>query len=233
MTQAPSSDHRRGARSAAAVAVLLLLAGAVVLGLGLRGSAETPGAPAAAQTPSLTGVEPAPQVPSERPAAKDARGPSTDLGPFLPGSEPVALDIARIGVRADKIVDLGLADDGSIEVPTNPANPGWFTPGPTPGQFGPAIIAGHVDGKSGPAVFYRLRELRPGDRVKVTRRDGSRASFAIDRVLNFDKDAFPTRQVYGATKRAELRLITCGGAYDEKTGYLQNTVAFAHLVDPG
>jgi sortase (surface protein transpeptidase) len=146
-------------------------------------------------------------------------------------SRPVALSIPSIGVRSRSIVGLGLAKDGSIEVPRDPASPGWFTPGPSPGQFGPAVIAGHVDGRDGPAVFYRLGELRRGDRVKVTREDGSTASFVVDRVKEYDKDRFPTRSVYGnTTDRAEIRLITCSGEFDEKDGYQSNTVAFAHLV---
>ena len=140
------------------------------------------------------------------------------------------MTIPRIGVRASQFVGLGLADNGEIEVPRNPDTPGWFTPGPSPGQLGPAVIAGHVDGTSGPAVFYRLAELQPGDRVKIDRRDGSTAVFTVDRVVSFEKAAFPTRAVYGPTRRAELRLITCGGQYDTQTGYLRNTVVFAHLV---
>jgi len=125
---------------------------------------------------------------------------------------------------------LGLAQDGEIEVPQNADIPGWFTPGPSPGQLGPAVIAGHVDSTTGPAVFYRLSELRPGDHIKVARRDGSIARFTVDRVTNFSKAAFPTRAVYGPTRRSELRLITCGGQYDDQDGYLANTVVFAHLV---
>lgn len=150
---------------------------------------------------------------------------------MLPGSEPVALDIPAIDVHSRTIVDLGLADDGSIEVPGEPSAPGWFTPGPSPGQLGPAVIAGHVDSTQGPAVFYRLGSLHEGDRVRVSRADSSVATFVIDRVAVFPKADFPTHQVYGnVTNRAELRLITCGGGYDSTTGYVSNVVAFAHLV---
>lgn len=87
-----------------------------------------------------------------------------------------------------------------------------------------------MDSKSGPAVFYRLSELGRGDRVKVTREDGSVATFAVDKVDTYEKNAFPTRAVYGTTNRAELRLITCSGEYDSETGYLSNTVAYASLM---
>ncbi len=164
-------------------------------------------------------------VPSGRPDK------AIDFGPILPASAPVALDIPDIGVHSTNIVDLGLAADGAIEVPEDPSAPGWFYPGPSPGQFGPAVIAGHVDSDRGPAVFYRLGELDPGDRVHVTRADGTVGTFLIDRVEAFAKAEFPTHEVYGdTTNRAELRLITCGGNYDDDAGYLGNVVAFAHLV---
>ncbi len=150
---------------------------------------------------------------------------------MLPASEPVALDIPAIDVHSRNIVDLVLADDGSIEVPSEPSAPGWFSPGPSPGQLGPAVIAGHVDSTQGPAVFYRLGAMQDGDRITVTRADSSAATFVVDRVEVFAKADFPTHQVYGnVTSRAELRLITCGGGYDSATGYVSNVVVFAHLV---
>lgn len=103
--------------------------------------------------------------------------------------------------------------------------------GPTPGQLGPAALLGHVDvAATGPAVFYRLRTLVPGDTVHVTRADHRVAVFRIYRVAAFAKKAFPTRTVHGPTSGAQLRLITCGGPFDATTGsYLDNIVAFARL----
>ena len=138
--------------------------------------------------------------------------------------------IPRIGVRATTFENLALARNGEIEVPQDADNPGWFTPGPVPGQVGPAVIAGHLDDEFGPAVFYRLSELRPGDRLRVTPRRGPVQVFAVDRVASFDKNAFPTKAVYGPTPRPELRLITCEGRYDDEDGYVRNTVVFAHLT---
>ena len=218
MTPRGQGGGRRGRIVAATIALLAFVVGAVLVVNGLQKSAGPPQAETAE----------AQAAPTPRKAPTQAR---VDLGPVLPGSAPVALDIPSIDVHSTKFVGLGLAKDGTIEVPRNAANPGWFTPGPSPGQFGPAVIAGHVDSKKGPAVFYRLGELRRGDRVTVARKDGSVASFVIDRVKQYDKDKFPTRAVYGnSTNRAELRLITCGGQYDRKTGYLSNIVAFAHLT---
>ena len=96
---------------------------------------------------------------------------------------------------------------------------------------GPAILGGHVDSHNGPAIFYRLGALRSGALVAVSRKDGSIATFSVDRVQRFPKDHFPTALVYGSTNRSELRLITCGGSFDQKSGhYVDNVVAFAHLV---
>jgi sortase (surface protein transpeptidase) len=220
---------RRGATSVAAAAVLLLVAGLVVTLIGLRGpEAPTPDAPSVT---SASGPATRPSTTTAPPkSVKAEHAPTPDFGPSMSGSAPVGLSIPRIGVRANNIVDLGLADDGTIEVPQDASAPGWFTPGPSPGQLGPAVIAGHVDSTTGPAVFYRLGELRPGDRVQVARADGSTADFRVDKVETYEKKAFPTRAVYGTTRHAELRLITCSGEYDSQTGYLSNTVAYAHLV---
>jgi hypothetical protein len=230
MTTPASSNGRRGVHYTAAAAVLLLLAGIVIAALGFRSASPGPTASTRAATPTPQSPRPA-----ERHHAKDTVKASRpddrpDFGTVLKGSAPVELKIPAIDLRATSLVGLGLADNGEIEVPQDADNPGWFTPGPTPGQLGPAVIAGHVDSRTGPAVFYRLGELHPGDRVQVVRHNGSVARFRIDRVASFKKDAFPTRAVYGPTTRAELRLITCGGQYDDQSGYLNNTVVFAHLV---
>jgi len=240
MDSASKQSGRRGAVSVAAAAVLLLVAGVIVTVIGVRGPEAPPAAApeVASASPTQAGDSTPANTPKEADSPKEqasanGRGrpaAQADFGLTLPGSSPVGLSIPRIGVRADKIVGLGLASDGSIEVPRDASAPGWFTPGPSPGQLGPAVIAGHVDSESGPAVFYRLGELRPGDRVEVSRADGSVATFAVDKVEHYEKDAFPTRSVYGSTDRAELRLITCSGKYDSDTGYLSNTVAYAHLV---
>ena len=108
---------------------------------------------------------------------------------------------------------------------------GWYTGSPRPGAVGSSVIAGHVDSVRGPAVFYRLGTLRPGERVYVSRADGTMADFSVSRVQTYAKDAFPTAEVYGPAPDPELRLITCGGTFDSTTGhYLSNVVAYATLV---
>jgi sortase (surface protein transpeptidase) len=149
-------------------------------------------------------------------------------------SKPVSLNIPAIGVHS-KIQELGQTSDGALETPL----PGphyneaaWYRYSPTPGALGPAIILGHVDSAAeGPSVFFRLGDLRAGDRVSITRADGSIAVFEVDDIARYPKDKFPTKLVYGNIDHAGLRILTCGGPFDSNSGhYLDNIVAFASLV---
>lgn len=152
--------------------------------------------------------------------------------PVLPASHPVSLTIDTIDLRAP-VHDVGIAADGTIAVPdaARAQEAGWYDQGPTPGQYGPAVIVGHVDTTSGPAVFHQLRELRSGDQIEVTRTDHSVAVFEVDSVQRFDKGRLPVDEVYGDFSRPSLRLITCGGRWvGGETGYSDNVVVFASLV---
>jgi hypothetical protein len=156
------------------------------------------------------------------------------FGLVLPRSVPMRLDIPKIGIRGAKLVRLGQRKDGSIQVPSVGRNSpaGWFENSPTPGQLGASVILGHVDTAiAGPAIFYRLGTLRPGDAVRVTRADNTVAVFSVDSVEKYAKTTFPTLKVFGDTDHAGLRLITCGGTYNRsKGGYQDNIVVFTHLV---
>ena len=257
MDRPAQHGSRRGVVLAAAATVVLVLLAGILMTLGLRSTgppqppAEGAAAPAsptptatvattpprarstppASSSPSARSVAPPPAPAAPSPAPPPRAGP-VDLGPILPGSPPMRLDIPSIDLHTSTFVDLGRGPDGSIEVPENFAAAGFYTPGPTPGQFGPAVIAGHVDSREGPAVFYRLGALRAGATVSVGRRDGTTARFVVDKVAAYPKAQFPTTEVYGnTTSRAELRLITCGGSFDDRSGhYVDNVVAFAHLV---
>jgi sortase (surface protein transpeptidase) len=144
---------------------------------------------------------------------------------------PVRLQIDAIGVDTT-LMALGLRKDGTMEVPPGGFPAGWYTGAPTPGELGPAIVAGHIDW-NGPGVFYRLADLKPGDEITVTRKDGSKPVFLVTRVAQFSKDQFPTTLVYGNLDHAALRLITCGGSFNSQTGhYEDNIVAFADLIAP-
>ena len=143
---------------------------------------------------------------------------------------PVRLQIPAIDVSTP-LVKLGRLPDGSLEVPKDWDTAGWYDKGPRPGQPGPAVILGHVDSNTGPAVFYQLRALRPGDTVRVGLADGRTLVFQVQRVERYPKDEFPTEAVYFPTLNRELRLITCGGEFDyARHSYLDNIVVYATLV---
>ena len=144
-----------------------------------------------------------------------------------PVASPVSLTIPLIGVKTS-LITLGLQASGALQVPVSTAVAGWYTGSPRPGSIGSAIIVGHIDSHKGPGVFHRLDTLRPGDKVYVRRADGTIVLFRVTRVLTYLKDQFPTQTVYGPTPDAELRLITCGGTFDDTTGhYLSNIVVYA------
>jgi hypothetical protein len=143
---------------------------------------------------------------------------------------PVRLEVPAIGVAA-RLVRLGPQPDGAMQVPRDVATAGWFAGGPRPGQLGPSVIAGHVDSRTGPAVFFRLRELRSGGVVLVDRADGARLRFVVEGARSFSKAGFPTAAVFGPVPSAALRLITCAGNFDRASGhYLDNLVVFARLA---
>jgi sortase (surface protein transpeptidase) len=143
---------------------------------------------------------------------------------------PVGVEIPRIGV-ASSLDRLGRAPDGTIQEPSRWEVAGWYAPGTRPGDPGSAVILGHVDSKRGPAVFFRLRELRRGDTVIIKRADGSSVRFVVQRTKQYDKRRFPTDDVYYPTLTPALRLVTCGGQFDYATGhYRSNVIVFATLA---
>jgi hypothetical protein len=145
-------------------------------------------------------------------------------------SVPTRLRIPAIGL-AVSLSTLGINFDGSVQVPTNIQQPGWFRLGPTPGQVGSAVILGHVDNYTGPGVFFQLRMLAAGDQVYVTLTDGDTAEFAVNSVAMYSKQQFPAQRVYASHGSSALQLVTCGGVFDHQTGsYLSNIVVYTSLV---
>ena len=163
--------------------------------------------------------------------APDGSPPAAAPQDGLAHSVPVEIEIPAIGARSS-LIPLGLDPDGELEVPSvrTPMQAGWFTGAPTPGELGPAVIVGHIDGNHQPGIFYRLDEVRPGDVVVVTRADGTRPRFVVQRIQQIPKTRFPTSEVYGDTAGPELRLITCGGSFDrDARSYRDNIIAYATL----
>jgi len=219
----PGAGRRPGAHpprlaARAARAVLLLALGPVAFSAcGTRSAAEQP---AVAGSHAVTTLAAAPRM----------GGTATAGGPAGTSADPVRLRVPQLGVTAP-VVPLGLDAAGGLIPPTGFAEVGWNHAGPEPGDDGVAVIAGHVDSKTGPAVFFHLRELRPGATVLVDRVDGSTATFVVDRLSEYAKNDFPDQEVYHSGSGAQLRLITCGGVFDHATGhYVDNVVVFAHLV---
>ncbi len=180
-------------------------------------SAGSPSATATQVPSGRWGPVPAPQSPVAAPTVR-----------AVDAVRPLSVSIPAIGVRSP-LVPLRLdGRTGELQAPADFGQAGWYVDGPAPGDPGPAVIAGHVDSRSGPAVFFRLRELHPGDVVQVARSDGSTARFAVTAVERYPKDAFPTQRVHGPTPDRALRLITCGGSFDyARRSYRDNVVVYA------
>ncbi|MHB9861488.1 class F sortase [Streptomyces sp. YIM S03343] len=184
-----------------------------------------PGAPDATSAPNATGAPSTTGAPELRfpPAA-----------PPLKSAVPQRIDIPALGVQAP-VVARGLDAQGAVQPPPfdQAGVVGWYAAGTGPGAVGPAVLVGHVDTETRPAVFYRLSTMRPGQRVRVVRDDGKVAEFTVDDVRVLARDRFDARQAYGARQpgRAELRLITCGGVFDRASrSYSANVVVSAYLT---
>jgi sortase (surface protein transpeptidase) len=206
------------------VATILSASGLIVIMTAACGAQPARhGGPARPAAPAKVQAMPGPAgsfVAAPQTAAPQATAPQTV-------ARPVSLSIPLIRVDT-RLITLGLTRDGSLQVPPTTSVAGWFTGSPPPGATGSAIIAGHINSYLGPGVFLRLDELRPGNRIYVRRSDQTTVIFRVTAVHRYLKNHFPTQTVYGATPDAELRLITCGGAFDSATGhYLSNIVVYA------
>jgi sortase (surface protein transpeptidase) len=194
-----------------------LLALLLVVG-GLTGCSDAP-LEVAAVRPS-----PAPSAATSEPEFSAVRE--------VPRSQvPVRLRIPALGVDAP-VGPVGKAPDGTVEVPTRWEDVGWFDEGARPGEDGPTVLLGHVDSKAGPAVFARLPQAPPGTVVEVVGDGGEVTRWRVERTEQHPKTEFPTEAVYLPALRPELRLVTCGGAFDRATGhYRDNVVVHASLVE--
>jgi hypothetical protein len=223
----PPGARRPSGRLASAAAALLLLGGGAAVAVGLHAQTPAPHVPRTAGS-----IRPGDQSPAPAPSAPTGEG--TPSGPLE--QRPVHVRISAIKVSS-RLTVVGEHRDGTLQVP----QPGpdydkaaWFRGSPAPGEPGPAVIEGHVDGKvNGPSVFYRLGDVKPGNMIRIRRQDGRSVSFVIYAVRVYAKSDFPRLTVYGNTSRPELRLITCGGSFDphrKAGGYTSNVVVFAAVI---
>ncbi|WAB80424.1 class F sortase [Microcella daejeonensis] len=184
--------------------------------VGLSGCAGA-GAPESAVRDAPPAPTAAPSIPPPPPAP----------APAAPAPPPVGVAVPAIALEAP-LIDLGIEPDGTMEVPSDFDEVGWFTGGGRPGGSGPTVIAAHVDSPTGPAAFIDLDRVAVGDAVTVTDAEGTAHDYVVTRVEQYPKDAFPTAEVFGASARDELRLITCTGVFDpDAASYVDNLVVYA------
>jgi len=188
----------------------------------------------------MTDVRHGISAPTTGDVAAVGRPPDVELPPAarpLTGARPQRLDIPDLGVQAP-VVARGLNTRGALDPPPfdQPGVVGWYAAGVRPGAAGTALMVGHVDTETRPAVFYKISALKPGGTVRVVRDDGKVAEFTVDDVRVLTRDRFDAQQAYGQREsgRAELRLITCGGTFDRTSrSYTANVVVSAYLTGSG
>ena len=209
------ASGRRGAHRWDGWAAWLLVAAFVVAASGLLGVHTLQRSARAADLSADLGAGPVVAAPA---VAREA-------------APPVALVVPDLGLDT-RLTGAGTGRDGTLQVPADASRAGWYVDGPAPGDLGPAIVVGHLDSRAGPGIFAGLAGLEPGDRISVRRADGTQVAFAVSEITTYAKRDFPTARIYAGDGRATLRIITCGGAFDEETGrYRSNTVVYADLVD--
>jgi len=206
---------RRGPLWPAALLVVIAAAfGAMAVATG--------GTPSEVSRRRTSTVRPVELITMRPPAQMDAAVRARDV-------RPVRLVVPGAGVDS-RLIPLGLLPDGAMEVPADAALAGWYSPGPSPGEPGPAVLAGHVDSKRGPGVFFHLDDLAAGDPITVERQDGSQYVFTVTAVEQHPKEALPVDRIWAPSAEPTLRLVTCGGTFDRRTGhYTDNVVVFAEL----
>ncbi|MFJ3229535.1 class F sortase [Streptomyces sp. NPDC086787] len=188
----------------------------------------------------LTAVPPGPYGAAAGDVAAVGRPAGAELPPAaapLGNARPLRVDIPELGVQAP-VVGRGLNRQGAVDPPPydQPGVVGWYQNGTRPGAAGTALMVGHVDTETRPAVFYKVSTMQPGETIRVVRDDGKVAHFTVDDVRVLPRDDFDARQAYGPRQpgRAELRLITCGGTFDRATrSYTANVVVSAYLTGTG
>lgn len=216
--------RRTPLRVTLAVALVAVVGGLVAVGVRAHhDDADPPNA--AADPPTAAVANEAGRAPPPPPLTSEPEAVSSSR------ASPVSLTIPTINV-ATNVIKLGLHKDGTVEVPENPDDAGWYSKGAVPGQKGSAVLLGHVDSKTGPAVFYRLRTLSAGDLIAVTLSDRTVTHYKVARVAQYANNDFPAQKVYaGSPGRPTLNLVTCGGEYNRANGgYQSNVVVYTTYV---
>ncbi|MFB7170854.1 class F sortase [Streptomyces sp. NPDC056254] len=240
-TASPSAERpgRRTARRTVRPLAAAAFAAILLAGCGGQDAAKPPAPPGqAGQAAPAGGDAPASADGSQSGTGTEAGGAGAGAGAgsgraekALARSEPQKISIPSLNLTSS-LETLRQNADGTMQTPKDPALAGWYEPGPTPGSQGPAVIAGHVTWNGAAAVFEKLKTMKGGDTIKVTRKDGKTVTFKVDRVSEYPKAEFPTLEVYKNLDHAGLRLVTCGGDFDPKKHYYDsNVVVFARMTD--
>ncbi|WP_202197902.1 class F sortase [Streptomyces spororaveus] len=237
-TPIASAAGRTRRRRIAGPVAAAALAGLLLAGCGGGQNAAKPPAPAGQEVQGGAPAAADGAAPAAKPsagAAQGGAGAGTGGGAgkaeqALARSEPQKISIPSLNLSSS-LETLRQNPDGTMQTPKDPALAGWYEPGPTPGSQGPAVIAGHVTWNGASAVFEKLKTMKGGDTIKVTRQDGKTVTFTVDRVAEYPKAEFPTLEVYKNIDHAGLRLVTCGGSFDpQKHYYDSNVVVFARMT---
>ena len=225
-----SGKRRRRLRPAASLVVPAYTLAFGLLAIGVPDASPTADPPVGRTLPAgALAAERAPAAPAAPPPSRRAERRLVDVVD-REAPRPVRISIPAIGVSAP-VVPLGREPDGTMQTPDDWGSTGWYEPGSEPGEQGPAVIVGHVDSTSGPAAFYRLRELRRGRLIRIRRADGRVVTFRVEGLERWPKATFPTRRVFTKTRVSAMRLVTCSGDFDASTGhYVDNTIVYAVRV---
>jgi hypothetical protein len=166
------------------------------------------------------------------PIIQETQTQSEAIQTAMEESLPLRLRVPSIGVDAPFEAPLGVDKNYEIEVPESYDTLGWYKYGPTPGEIGPAVVLGHVDSYQGPAVLYKLGQVKVGELIEIDREDGSTAVFKVEALERHEQSGFPTEKVYSDLEYPGLRLITCTGTYDKGIQrYSHNLIVFARLLE--
>jgi len=246
MADLPARRRPRGEQGIAQAALAVVVAGLLVVSgtavLLLSGVLSSPpSSQAASDLPAVVPTSsPSPSVPpSPSPSPSPPPAPSPSASPSAPVQAPpprqqkqgqLRLSVPALGIDTDTLA-LGTDKNNALEVPKTAQGVGWYRDGYLPGDVGPAVFAGHINLSGRDGTFSKLSTMRPGQEVFTVRPDGTQVRFVVTKVEQHPKNAFPTDAVYGPTAAPELRLITCGGSFDQaRRSYRDNTVVFARLA---
>ncbi|MCR2827830.1 class F sortase [Microbacterium sp. zg.Y909] len=193
---------------------------------------------AACSPPDAEGVAPAPSsaaartetaAPAPTPTVQVPVAPAPPPPVQAPSAAPQQLASADLGIDMP-VVPVGVQDDGSMEIPVDPAVAGWYRYGPAPADAdGTTVLAAHVDSRVyGIGPLSVLRDAQPGQTLQLTDADGAVTSYTVESVTYIPRAELPVDQLFDRDGPRSLVVITCGGEFDEQSRtYSDNVVLVA------